>query len=51
MKQNELYIIQDTDYKAMTLKILDQARLEDHIPSRNSRIGIKPNLVSASPAS
>lgn len=48
MKSNEIYIIHGTDYKEMTKKLLEEAKLEGHIPDKAVRIGIKPNLVSAS---
>ena len=50
MKKNEIYVIQGKEYKAMTLQILEQSALEELIGDVDSRIGIKPNLVSPSPA-
>lgn len=51
MNQNEILAIYGTEYKAMTKCLLREADLSSHIPSKNSRIGIKPNLVSPSEAS
>lgn len=48
MKTNEIYMIHGTDYKEMTKKLLVKTGLSGHIPDKASRIGIKPNLVSAS---
>ena len=48
MNLNEIYIIHGTEYKEMTKTLLTEAALEEHIPGKNFRIGIKPNLVSAS---
>ena len=50
MKDNQILKIYGTDFKDMTKQLLDEAKLEDRIPNENSRIGIKPNLVSSSPA-
>ncbi|MDO5425693.1 MAG: DUF362 domain-containing protein [Eubacteriales bacterium] len=51
MKNNELLMIYGTDYKKMTKDLLEAANLISRIPDKNSLIGIKPNLVSASEAS
>ena len=51
MQKNEIYVIQGKEYKAMTLQILEKSRLEELIPAKDACIGIKPNLVSPSPAS
>lgn len=51
MKNNEIYMVHGTDYKSMTIKLLEEADLQERIPSKQSRIGIKPNLVSPSEAS
>ncbi len=48
MKQNQILKIYGTDYKQMTKDLLVEADLAGHIADRNSRIGLKPNLVSAS---
>ncbi len=50
IKDNELLLIHGTDYKEMTKKLLTAAGLARRIPRKTARIGIKPNLVSASPA-
>lgn len=44
-------MIYGQDYKEMTIKLLKEADLKERIPSKDSRIGIKPNLVSPSEAS
>lgn len=51
MKSNQIYIKSGTDYKEMAKALLKECRLEEQIPDQNSHIGIKPNLVSPSPAS
>lgn len=51
MKENEILAIYGTNYKEMTKKILEEAKLQERIPDKNSRIGIKPNLVAPSEAS
>lgn len=51
MKKNQILKIYGTDYKDMTVRLLTQADLLSHIIDKNWRIGIKPNLVSPSPAS
>lgn len=51
MKNNEILVIHGTEYREMTKEILNEAGLAQRIPHRGSRIGIKPNLVSPSPAS
>ncbi len=48
MKSNEIYIIHGAEYKEMTKTLLAEADLVSRIPDQASRIGIKPNLVSAS---
>lgn len=48
MKNNEIFIIHGAGYLEMTKKLLEEAGLEERIPGKNCRIGIKPNLVSAS---
>ncbi len=50
MHRNEILTCRGTDYKEMTLRLLRQARLADEIPSPFARIGIKPNLVTPTPA-
>lgn len=51
MKQNEILKIYGKDYKNMTLRLLNEAGLSALIPHPDARIGIKPNLVSPTPAS
>ncbi len=50
MKKNEIWKIYGTDYKSMTKELLEKTGLEQEIGDRKKRIGIKPNLVSPSPA-
>jgi len=50
--KNEILKLYGTDYREMTLELLKRADLRQLLPAdKNSRIGIKPNLVSASEAS
>lgn len=51
MENNELLMIYGTNYKEMTKRLLEAAHLEERISNKAARIGIKPNLVSASEAS
>ena len=51
IRKNEIIRIYGRDFKENTIRILEEADLAGLIPSRDSRIGIKPNLVSASEAS
>ena len=51
MKKNEIIKIYGTDFQENTRALLEAADLKSHIPSPDARIGIKPNLVSASEAS
>lgn len=51
MKANELFMIHGTEYKEMTKQLLEAANLCERIPSKDSKIGLKPNLVSPSEAS
>ena len=46
----KIWKIFGTDYKEMTKKILAAADLAGRIGDKKARIGIKPNLVVASPA-
>ena len=50
MKRNEIWRSYGTDYKDMTKRLLIQAGLEELLPDKGSRIAIKPNLVTPSPA-
>ena len=51
LDKNQIFIVNGTDYAAMTNRLLEECGLAGIISSRDKRIGIKPNLVSASPAS
>lgn len=51
MKDNELIMIYGTEYKEMAKQLLEAANLAEKIPSKDARIGLKPNLVSPSEAS
>ena len=48
MKKNQIFIKSGTDYKEMTKELLEKSELADMINDRALRIGIKPNMVSAS---
>lgn len=54
MKRNEIYKTYSKDYEQATYALLQQSNLEQHILEkglgRELRIGIKPNLVSPTPA-
>lgn len=50
MNKNEILIIHGADYLKMTKELLEEAKLAEQIPACDSRIGIKPNLVSPSEA-
>lgn len=47
MKRNDILIIHGTDYKNMTIRLLERAGLAELIGDRNKKIGMKPNLVVA----
>lgn len=49
MDANLIYIIYGNNPKSMIKEILKELNLESEIPSKNSLIGIKPNLVVAKP--
>ncbi|MDD3278155.1 MAG: DUF362 domain-containing protein [Lachnospiraceae bacterium] len=51
MQQNEIIKTYGTNYKTMTRELLETAGLSEMIPSKDARIGIKPNLVAPIPAS
>lgn len=51
MDPNLIYIIYGDNPKSMIERILNEIGLERDIPSRDSLIGIKPNLVLAKPSS
>ena len=50
IRKNQICFIEGTEYKDMTIRLLTGSGLKELIPSKNARIGIKPNLVAASPA-
>lgn len=51
MEKNEILVIYGTAYREITKRLLEAADLAGQIGDRKKRIGIKPNLVSAVPAS
>jgi len=51
MEKNELYVIYGKDIAAMTIRLAEEANLAALIGDRGKRIGLKPNLVTAKPAS
>ena len=51
MNKNEIIKIYGTDFKEMTKKLLELADLISDIPDSAKTIGIKPNLVTPTPAS
>ena len=51
LNRNEFVLVQGTDYERMTVRLLEDIDLAGMIGNRKTRIGIKPNLVSDSPAS
>ena len=51
MDDRNIFIDHGTDYKEMTKELLRASDLIGRIPDRSCRVGIKPNLVSPSPAS
>ncbi len=50
MQENEIILICGKNYKEMTKALLEKAELSSRIP-KNAKIGIKPNLVTPTPAS
>lgn len=50
IEKNQIWKIYGIDYKEMTKKLLAETDLAALIGSRDTRIGIKPNLVVPSPA-
>ncbi|MDO5701956.1 MAG: DUF362 domain-containing protein [Lachnospiraceae bacterium] len=50
MSRNQIFKSYGTDYKDMTKRLLEAAVLADIIGDRSARVGIKPNLVTPSPA-
>jgi len=51
MQKNEIIRIYGTNYKEMTIQLLKEADLIKLIPAGAKTIGIKPNLVTPTPAS
>ena len=51
MKKNEIIVTYGTEYREMTKGLLEMCNLAGMIGDRKKRVGIKPNLVSAVPAS
>lgn len=51
MRKDEIFVIYGQAYREMTVKLLEAVGLAEMIKDRSKRIGIKPNLVSASVAS
>lgn len=51
MDKKDIYMIQGTDYKQMTLELLRACGLAEAIGDRHKKVGVKPNLVAARPAS
>ncbi|MCY1153334.1 MAG: DUF362 domain-containing protein [Sphaerochaetaceae bacterium] len=47
MNKNEIIVTYGNQIKEMTLKLLEASKIESLIPSKKSRIGLKPNLVVA----
>ena len=50
LNEHQIWKIYGTDYKAMTISLLEETDLAQRIQDRKLRIGIKPNLVVPSPA-
>lgn len=50
MEQNQILKIYGKDYKEMTKVLLQKSELEMRLPGKEKCIGIKPNLVSPTPA-
>lgn len=48
MERDEIMLIHGTNYKEMTVSLLEKADMAADIKDKNTRIGIKPNLVLAS---
>jgi len=51
MEKNEILVVYGSDISAMAIALAREARLAELIGDSKKRIGIKPNLVTASPAS
>ncbi len=50
MDKDLLFVMYGDKPKNMVKKLLNQLNVKDDIPSKDSLIGIKPNLVVAKPA-
>lgn len=50
MRKNEIYRSYGTDYKEMTKRLLERSDLRSLLPDISSRIAIKPNLATPTPA-
>lgn len=50
MNNNDILTVYGTNPAEMARAILTAARIEERIPSKQARIGLKPNLILASPA-
>jgi len=51
MEKNEIYVIYGKETAAMAVRLAEEANLAALIGDRGKRIGLKPNLVTAKPAS
>jgi len=51
MEKNEIYVIYGKEIEAMAIRLAEEANLADLIGDRGKSIGLKPNLVTAKPAS
>jgi len=51
MDTNEIFVIYGKDIRAMAIRLAEEANLAGLIGERGKRIGLKPNLVTAKPAS
>lgn len=49
MEKNDVYMIHGTDYKDMTVRLLEAADLAALIGDKKKSIGLKPNLVTTTP--
>ncbi|MBO6164645.1 MAG: DUF362 domain-containing protein [Lachnospiraceae bacterium] len=50
MKRNEIWRSYGTDFKNMTIRLLEMTGLAERIPGPQAKIAIKPNLVTPAPA-
>jgi uncharacterized protein (DUF362 family) len=51
MEKNEIYVLYGKDIEAMAISLAEEANLAGLIGDCGKRIGLKPNLVTAKPAS